>query len=173
MLTCKSPWKVMRVAHALACRCLPKHSSKFSRKDFTLRQLFACLVVREHQGRTYRGVEALLRDSEHWCRDIGMKKVPDHNTLCRAFHALNLGQRCKRLLDTVTQWFALARQLGTTAAIDSTLYDTHHRSRHYERRCRHYAAKEPGRARSMRSRSAKRTPKLAIGCDTKTHVILS
>jgi len=26
--------------------------------------------------------------------------------------------------------------LGFTCAIDSTLYDTHHRSRHYERRCR-------------------------------------
>src|SRR5215218_9962882 len=93
MLTCKSPRKVMRSAFYLARGTLPNHKSKFSRKDFTLPQLFACLVVREHQRQTYRGVEALLRDAEHWCREIGMKKVPDHNTLCRAFHALNIARR--------------------------------------------------------------------------------
>ena len=88
----------MRVALFLASRPLPKYSSKFSRKDFTLPQLFACLVVREHQKQTYRGVEALLRDSEHWCRDIGMKKkVPDHNTLWRALGTLNLDRRGKLL----------------------------------------------------------------------------
>ena len=173
MLTCKSPRKVMRVAHALASRCLPKYSSKFSRKDFTSPQLFACLIVREHQGQTYRGIEALLRDTEHWCRDIGMIKVPDHNTLCRAFHALNLGRRCRRLLDTLAQWFALACQLGNTLAIDSTVYDTHHRSRHYERRCRHHASRDPDRAHATRSRSAKRAPKLAIACDTRTHLIVA
>src|SRR5688500_14289757 len=102
MLTCQSPRKVMRVAFALASRCLPKYSSKFSRKDFTLPQLLACLIVREHQGQTYRGVEALLRDAQQWCHDIGMTKVPDHNTLCRAFHALNLGRR-QRLFDTLAQ----------------------------------------------------------------------
>ena len=35
----------------------------FLRKDFTLPQLFACLVVKDHLKRSYRGVEALLRDS--------------------------------------------------------------------------------------------------------------
>src|SRR5690349_6381322 len=123
MLTCKSPRTVMLVAHHLARGVVPEHTSKFSRKDFTLPQLFACLVVREHQRQSYRGVEALLRDAEHWCRDIGMKKVPDHNTLCRAFHALNLGRRAGGLLGVLAQWFAIARQLGDTAATDSSLYD--------------------------------------------------
>jgi len=44
MLTCKSPRKVMRVAYELAKRCLPTYFCKFSRKDFTLPQLFACLT---------------------------------------------------------------------------------------------------------------------------------
>lgn len=56
----------MRGAHELGRRCLPRYSSKFSRKDFTLPQLFACLVLREHQCKSYRGAEALLRDSRHW-----------------------------------------------------------------------------------------------------------
>ena len=163
----------MRIAFQLASRVLPRHFSKFSRHDFTLPQLFACLVVKEHQRKSYREAEALLRDSDHWCRDIGMKKVPDHNTLCRAFAALNLRRRTGKLLDRLAQWFALARQLGSTVAIDSTCYDTHHRSRHYEHRCRHYASRQQRTADTRRSRSAKRSPKLCLGVCTRCHLILS
>ena len=88
METCKSPRKVLNAAYALATACLKEHPSKFSRKDFTDPQLFACLVLREHQKKSYRGVVALLADCPHWCADIGLTKVPDHNTLCRAFHRL-------------------------------------------------------------------------------------
>src|SRR5450755_1432448 len=88
METCKSPRKVLNAAYALATACLKEHPSKFSRKDFTQPQLFACLVLREHQKKSYRGIEALLRDCPHWCADIGLTEVPDHNTLCRAFHKL-------------------------------------------------------------------------------------
>jgi hypothetical protein len=164
----------MQVAHHLASRCLPKYSCKFSRKDFTLPQLFACLVVREHQRQTYRGVEALLRDAPGWCHAIGMRKVPDHNTLCRAFHALNFGRRCRKLLDVLVEWFALARVLGDTLAIDSTLLDTRHRSRHYEQRLRHYASRgNRAQAAARRSRTAKRTPKLTTAADTRTHAVLA
>src|SRR5512137_2463124 len=86
METCKSPRKVLNAAYALATACLKEHPSKFSRKDFTDPQLFACLVLREHQKKSFRGVVALLADCPHWCADIGLTKVPDHNTLCRAFH---------------------------------------------------------------------------------------
>ena len=56
----------MLVAFLLATHCLPQYSDKFSRHDFTLPQLFACLVIREHQKKSYRGVEALLRDCPDW-----------------------------------------------------------------------------------------------------------
>jgi hypothetical protein len=49
METCKSPRKVMVAAHELARQFRPDYSSRFSRKDYTLPQLFACLVLREHQ----------------------------------------------------------------------------------------------------------------------------
>src|SRR5437867_2059176 len=135
MLTCKSPRKVMLVAHHLACAALPRYSGKFSRHDFTLPQLFACLVVKEVLGRSYRGAEAVLADTPHWCHAIGMSKVPDHNTLCRAA-ALLLG-RCKvgRLLDAVAGWAAVHRVLGLSVKPlggDSTYFETRHVSRHYE-----------------------------------------
>jgi hypothetical protein len=31
---------------------------------------------------------ALLEDCREWCADIGLKRVPDHRTLCSAFHRL-------------------------------------------------------------------------------------
>ncbi len=167
----------MRAAFCLARDVLPKYFNKFSRHDFTVPQLFACLVVKEQQRKAYRDIEALLRDAPHWCRDIGMKKVPDHNTLCRAFHALNLTRRSDRLIDRLTRWFALARQLGTVVALDSSLYDPRYRSRHYEQRCRHYrhtsadAQKQSENVR--RSRTARLCPKLAISVCTRCHLILS
>jgi hypothetical protein len=173
MLTCKSPRKVMIYAHELAQRCLPKHSSKFSRKDYTLPQLFACLVVREHQKKSYRGIEALLCDSEHWCKRIGMNRVPDHNTLCRAFHAILERSNVQELMAMLTRWMVLDQSLGKTCAIDSTLYDTHHRSRHYEQRCRHYSSRNRNTANSRRSRSARRTPKLGLSVEIRTPLILA
>src|SRR5678815_234862 len=98
MLTCKSPRKVMRVAFELARQSLPSYSSKFSRKDFTLPQLFACLVVKEHQRKTYRQAEALLRDCDNWLADVGMDKAPDHNTLWRAAKFLLAKCRVGKLL---------------------------------------------------------------------------
>lgn len=163
----------MRTAWHLGTLALPAHSSRFSRKDFTLPQLFACLVLREHQRKSYRGLEALLRDARHWCRAIGMKRVPDHNTLCRAFHCI-LGQyTVDRMLDLLGQWARLAQQLGHILAIDSSLYDTHHRSRHYEQRCRHQSSADPAEVSERRSQSCRRTPKLTVALDTRSHLILA
>src|SRR5438105_12916287 len=106
MLTCKSPRRVMLVAYHLARQALPTYSDKFSRHDFTLPQLFACLVLREHQKKSYRGVEALLRDCPDWLAAIGMDRAPDHNTLWRAFNHLVLSAVVNSMLDLQAQWAA-------------------------------------------------------------------
>src|SRR5215510_1132162 len=112
MQTCKSPRRVMLWAHHLGKQIFPDYSSKFSRHDFTRPQLFACLVVREHQKKSYRGTEALLRDCPQWCAAIGMKNVPDHNTLCRAAAQLLRTDRVRRLLDKAVQWASKMQLLG-------------------------------------------------------------
>jgi len=99
METCKSPRKVLNAAYALAAAVLKDRRSKFSRKDFTGPQLFACLVLREHQKKSYRGLVALLKDCPEWCADIGLKKVPDHNTLCRAHKQLVKPGVVEKMLD--------------------------------------------------------------------------
>jgi hypothetical protein len=175
MLTCKSPRKVMRMAHYLACQSLPTYSSEFSRHDFTLPQLFACLVVKEQMKCTYRGAEALLRDAKPWCKGIGMRKAPDHNTLWRAAGYLLTRCRVNRLLDVMARWAATSRLLGLSSkplAIDSTYYESHHVSRHYERRCRQ--SRTAGKVhKTRRSRTVRKLPKLAVAACTRSHLVLS
>ncbi|MCE9546630.1 MAG: transposase [Planctomycetia bacterium] len=173
MLTCKSPFKVMRVAHHFAALVLPRYSSRFSRRDFTLPQLFACLVVREHQRKSFRGIEALLRDAPHWGRSIGMRKTPDHNTLWRAVEVVFGGSVAERMLDRLTRWMQLAQLLGTSLSIDSTLHDSHHRSRHYENRVRHYARCEKIPINQRRSRTVRARHKLTLGVDPRAHFVLA
>ena len=94
----------MRAAYLLAALYLPNYSDKFSRHDFTLPQLFACLVVKDLLKRSYRGAEAVLRDSQPWLDDIGMDHAPDHNTLCRAAKFLLKELKVNSLLDVTTRW---------------------------------------------------------------------
>lgn len=162
MITSKSPRKVLRLAHELAQRALPDYDSHFSRHDFTNAQLFACLVLREHQRKSFRGVEALLKDSPQWLADIGLKKAPDHNTLSRAFDRFVRPELAWTMLDLMAQ---LATHRGTIKhnprkplAIDSSLFESRHVSRHFERRRRDSAANT---AKKGRVHGAKRS----IGTD--------
>ena len=171
----------MRLAYELARASLPLHSSRFSRRDYTLPQLFACLVVKDQLKRSYRGVEAFLQGCPEWLADIGLDKVPDHNTLCRAARALLSDCRVNKALDTVVAWAQKARMLKLDThpvAIDSTTFDSHHVSRHFECRC-HQTRKrseakdrEKGRKRS-RSATVRGLAKLGIGIATGCHLILS
>src|SRR5215203_6280793 len=132
MITSKSPRKVLRLAHELARDALPDFGSHFSRHDFINAQLFACLVLREHQRKTFRGVEALLRDSPTWLADIGMSKAPDHNTLCRAFDRFVKPQLAATILDLMAQLAqhrgAIPRSRRDTRplAIDSSMFESRH-----------------------------------------------
>jgi DDE family transposase len=172
---------VMRAAQALAERALPTYSSKFSRHDYTLAQLFACLVLREHQNKTYRGVEALLRDCPDWLADIGLSKAPDHNTLCRAFGVIVKLRRINRMLDVTAQWFTDARVLDLTRkplAADSTHFESRHVSRHYERRRKQTAEKagneKPDQAGSFtRSGTSRKLPKATFAVAAACHLVLS
>lgn len=137
MITSKSPRKVLRLAHELARQALPDHDSRFSRHDFTNAQLFACLVLREHQRKSFRGVEALLRDSPTWRADIGLSKTPDHNTLCRAFDRFVRPAMAWTMLDLMAKLAqtrrTIRRKRDQPLAIDSSMYESRHVSRHFDR----------------------------------------
>jgi len=188
METCKSPWKVLREAWRLASRVWPSYGHRFSRHDFTLAQLFACLVVREMMKLSYRKTEALLRDSPHWLREIQMSRAPDHNTLWRAFDVLVQTRKVNRMLDLLARLFEGDRllRLGIKPlTIDSTCYEQRHRSRHYDRICRRIGLGEgakydkrpekptPEEVNRARSQKLRRMPKLALAVAAGCHLILA
>lgn len=145
---------VLRAAHELAVPLLPTRASPFGRHDgFTEPQLFACLVLREHQKKSYRGVEALLADSPLWLADVGLARAPDHDTLCRAFHRLVRRGLMNRMLDQQAAWAerrGLIRGRVKPVALDGSMFESRHVSRHFERRCRQTAAANAAAANAAR-----------------------
>jgi hypothetical protein len=189
METTKSPRTVMLRAHHLAEQVLPEYASTFSRHDFTLPQLFACLVLREHQKKSYRGVEALLHDTPEWCAAIGMPGVPDHSTLCRAFGVIVRLGHLNRMLDLQARWAKRRRLMQARrkpVALDSSLFESRHVSRHFERRCRETTTRNAERKQRKtdrktakkqgdrrRSATIKQLPKLSLAVASKSHLILA
>ncbi len=174
----------MRVAFRLGNKHLPMYASKYSRKDgCTLPQLFACLVLREFYHLSYRRTEALLRDSKDLCRAIRITSPPDHNTLCDSRCCDAFGTLCKietfaPMLDELAAAFekaGLLRLDDKPLAADSTRYESHHVSRHFERRKRQTDKDKPPAepSESTRSETNKRLPKLGIAVACACHLILS
>jgi hypothetical protein len=168
---------------------LPDHRCKSARHDYTLAQLFACLVLREFFGLSFRRTEQLLRDSPPWLADIGLIEAPDHNTLWRAFELITR-RRFNGMLDLQVAAFARARRLRLgrkPLAMDSTCFERHHRSVHYDRRCRQMAYKDaakdgivpqnPGKwgacVNASRRRRVSTMPKLSVAVASACHLILS
>lgn len=157
METCKSPRAVLIEAYELALPLLADYPSVYSRKDgFTQAQLFACLVLREHQKKSYRGIEALLVDSPHWLAAIGVKqgRVPDHNTLWRGFERLVRRGLINQMLDQQVAWAQQQDLMNgqiKPVALDSSMFESRYVSRHFEKRC-----KETARAATKATRRLKK-----------------
>ena len=162
MTTSKSPRKVLKTAYALGLEVLPKYFSPFSRHDgFTKPQLFACLVLREHQKESFRGIEALLIDSPQWLADIELTKAPDHNTLSRAFNEFVDPDLADSMLDLMAK-LARSRKLLRgdglkPLTLDSSMYESRHVSRHFEQRRRDSGGGSGGgRSKSRRRRKVRK-----------------
>ena len=165
---------MLLTAHHVAKDALPAYSSKFSRRDFTLPQLFACLVLKEFERKDYRGAEQLLLDWPQLGREIGMPHAPDHTTLKRAADRLLVLPEARRLLDELIGFARACRVLGThvaLAAVDASGFEARHVSAYFVRRRAKggVARREP----KTQATTYRRFPKLALVVDTKTHLALS
>ena len=167
MITSKSPRKVLKLAYALGVETLPTYFSPFSRHDgFTKPQLFACLVLREHQKKSFRGIEALLADSPTWLADIGLAKAPDHNTLSRAFNEFVDPDLANSMLDLMAKLAGSRKLLRGDGlkplTLDSSMFESRHVSRHFEQRQRDGGGGTRRRS-GGRARHGKRRKKGAAG----------
>lgn len=119
--------KIIRFVKALSRQAerLPKYSSKFSRKDYTMRQhvVMLCLKIRTKQRyREFCEILALMPEIKDL---LGLSKVPHWTTLDKAFLRL---QNCvlAALLQAESSGFA---------TIDATGFDRRHASKQYLNRC--------------------------------------
>ncbi len=84
----RSPKALARMALRVARRALPAYSTKYSRQDFTQRQLFAMLALKQFFWTDYRGIVALLADMEELQRLLKLTKLPHYTTLQKAHDRL-------------------------------------------------------------------------------------
>lgn len=184
METCQSPRTVFLKAYAMGCEVWKSYSHACSRCDFQLPQLYACLVLRQVLKLSYRRTEAFLGSVPEWLAEISMSRPPDHNTLWRAAGVLLGRAKVNRMLDLQAEIARRAGELKLIAkplTIDSTCFDPHHRSRHYDQRCRKmnlrqgekYSKKQAANADRRRSQAAKRQPKMALAVAASSHFILA
>ena len=140
----KSPRKVAAVALETAERTLPKYSSNFSRKDFTLPQLFTCLVLKQFFKTDYRGIVAILADMPALQKQMGLKKVPHFASLSKVEAKLLTDERVKSMLtEQINLFFELPETkegqprhsiVIEQAAIDSTGLQHDQASRYFVKR---------------------------------------
>lgn len=121
---------VARLAMKLGREHMSDYGAVTSRKDFTQRQLMACLVLRAYLKTTYRGVIEILETSEALRTELGMKeKLPHYSTLAKF---------CERsaVLEILTAMLqrlggAALRQESQPVAIDATGLETSTASAHF------------------------------------------
>jgi hypothetical protein len=77
----KSPLALAREALAVGQHSLPSQSNKYSRKDYTLAQLFTMLILRKFFRTDYRGIVTIVKEWAELREVLGLDQVPDHSTL--------------------------------------------------------------------------------------------
>ena len=172
----KSPRKVAAVAFETGSRMLPDYSHRFSRHDFTLAQLFACLVLRKFFKAGYRDICAYLDDWPTLRQDLGLDKTPHFTTLQKAERKLLRDARIRKML-TQTIDLALSRDVREASqprethmvervAVDSTGFEGGRCSRYFVRR----RSRAPD---AWQTTTYRRFGKLGIAVDCDTHLILA
>ncbi len=138
MTTSKSPKRVLVEALKVAEASLPAYSHRFSPKKFTLHQLFACLVLKDFYGLTYRGAMGLLADGDSLSAAIGLKKIPHWTTLQeggRSFAVVQLVPTASVHDRRANQKKAkIVRRRVRLAAVDTSGFEAQHTSRYYAQR---------------------------------------
>ena len=162
----KSPKKVAHAAYKISKSTLPQYAHRFSPKKFTQPQLFVCLVLKIFYKTDYRGIVAILADSDDLCKCFNLKTVPHYTTLQKASRRLLSSKVAEKLLLATIGKQAKDDQVEL-AAVDSTGLDSSYTSRYFVRRRR------SKRFNLWEDTIYKRFPKLAIVCDCKNHMILS
>jgi len=109
-------------------QCIPLYSSKFSRKDFTLWQHIALLVLMQRMRRSYREfVDDFLAVTERLLDVLGLSKLP-HFTTLEKFALRVSGVLLERVMGG---FIHLTRIRSQVFAPDASGFSLQHASRYY------------------------------------------
>lgn len=164
--TSKSPRKVALAALEVGKDALPDYAHPCSPKTYTQPQLFTCLVLKQFFKTDYRGIADYLQDMPRVCAAIGLERVPHWTTVEKAHKRLLKLPLVRQLLDASLRLYMGDRHHVAMAAVDSTGLQAGQVSPYFVRR----------RSREQnlwQTTTYRRFPKLAIICDTASHLILS
>ena len=82
MLTCDYIRMVRAIFKVCQRQCVPKYSSKYSRKDFTLWQHIALLALMQRVRKSYREyVRDYLTTTEKLVKELGLSKLPHFTSI--------------------------------------------------------------------------------------------
>ena len=120
-----------KTAYGLVRQAIPTFSSKFSKRTYTQHQhvVILCLKIREKE--TYQGIADKLSEMPKVREAIGLGRVPDDSTLCKAFERLK--SAVWRILLRLTRAFF---ELGGISGMDSSGEERSHASKYYTRRAK-------------------------------------
>lgn len=114
--TSKSIKRLLSVSQAVAERGLPRYSSHYSRKAYTLRQLFSCLVLKTFLKTDYRGVCEFLSDFKEVRELLDMQQAPHYTTLQKANNRIMGQANIKRLFQEIFEEYQFKKMgLGLTS----------------------------------------------------------
>ena len=157
---------MLLAALATAERALPAYSHRYSPKEFTQQQLFACLVLKSFLKTDYRGVVAHLADCPSLLEVLKLSTVPHYTTLQKATRRLLAAAPARRLLEaTIRQHMGRKRRVRR-AAIDSTGLEYSATSGYFVRRRERVGM-------PWKTVVYHHFPKLGVVCDVEAHFILA
>lgn len=111
--------QLARTALKVAQAVLPKHRSRFSKKQFTQPQLLALHCIMRFEDWTYREAEVRLAEHQELRRALGLQSVPDHTTVYRFLRRLKEEDLTKVLTEVVKR-FPRYKGRRSIVAIDAT-----------------------------------------------------
>lgn len=157
-------------------RTLPRYGHRFSRHDFELGQLFACLVLRKFFRTDYRGIVAILKDCPSLLETLRLNKTPHFTTLQKAEQRMLTDPLVRKLLTQTIEAFHddgnpsgeagnIAHSIEIAAA-DSTGLSL-------DRASRYFVTRRSRAPNVWQTTTYRRFAKLAVVIDCDTHLILA
>lgn len=125
--------RVAELAMKLGGRHMSAYGANTSRKDFTQRQLMACLILRAYLKTTYRGLLEILEVSPRLREAMGLgEKLPHYTTLQKFSARSKVLEIADAMIKTIGKAAGEATIGAGTTAMDATGLETTTASAHFQ-----------------------------------------